>query len=94
MLFFVYHTDRPDAPGVRAATRDAHLAYIANFAALVAGPTLNADTGEMDGSVIVVELPDMDAAKDFVANDPYTKAGLFETSVVKPWKKVIFSNSG
>lgn len=89
MLFFVYHMDKPNALELRMATRDSHLAYIKDFTVLFAGPTMEAGTGTMDGSVIVVELPDADAAETFVAEDPYTKAGLFEKTIVKPWKNVI-----
>ncbi len=70
------------------ATRDVHLAYMKEYPPLVAGPTFN-EAGEMDGSVIILDLPDAAAADAFVANDPYAKAGLFAQSVVKPWKKVI-----
>ena len=40
----------------------------------------------MAGSLIVVEAPDLAAAKAFHADDPYTKAGLYEASSVEPWR--------
>ena len=89
MLYFVYHADRPNALDVRQAARADHLAYIKNFDVRFAGPTLNEATGDMDGSVLIVELPDAAAAHDFAKNDPYARAGLFASSVVKPWKQVI-----
>ncbi len=36
----------------------------------------------------MVDLPDKQAAETFAANDPYAKAGLFESVTIKPWKKV------
>lgn len=89
MLFFVHHVDRPNSLELRKATRDAHLAYMKAFPAVVAGPTLDEVTGDMDGSVIILDLPDIADARAFVANDPYVKAGLFERSLIKPWKQVI-----
>lgn len=89
MLYFIYHKDRPNSLKVRTAARVDHLAYIKNFNVLFAGPTMDEQTGEMDGSVMVVDLPNPDALKTFIENDPYTQAGLFESSVIKPWKQVI-----
>lgn len=89
MLYFIYHVDRPNALEVRTAARVDHLAYIKQFNVLFAGPTIDEETGSMDGSVIVVDLPNSEAVSRFLENDPYTKAGLFEKSVVKPWKQVI-----
>ena len=55
---------------------------------MTAGPLLNdAGTG-MVGSLLVLDLPDRDAADAFAASDPYAKAGLFRSVEVRPWKKV------
>jgi uncharacterized protein YciI len=76
---------------VRKANRDAHLAYIKDGYAdkiVAAGPTLDPDLEGMNGSVFIIELEDMAAAEALTANDPYAKAGLFETVVIRPFKKV------
>ena len=54
----------------------------------MAGLFLNTDE-KMCGSLIVLDVNDMAAAKVWAENDPYYKAGLFETSTLKIWKKVI-----
>ena len=54
----------------------------------MAGPFLDAD-GKMCGSFIILDVNDMAAAKVWAENDPYNKAGLFETVALKIWKKVI-----
>lgn len=46
-------------------------------------------TGEMIGSLIILDVEDMNAAEDWAAQDPYAHAGLFETVELIPWKKVI-----
>ncbi len=90
MLFFIHHQDRKGALGIRQATREAHLAYVNEFKLLAAGPTLDEEDGQMDGSMIIVDVPDRAALDAFIANDPYTQANLFEKTTVKEWKKVIF----
>jgi len=49
------------------------------------GPFLNAQ-GEMEGSMIVIEQPDLAAARNWQTNDPYARAGLFASSELRPWK--------
>ena len=88
-LYMMLCTDKPGALELRKATREAHLAYVAETGCVVqAGPLLDA-AGEMAGSLIVLDLPDMEAAKLWGANDPYAKAGLFDAVRVQEWKKVI-----
>ncbi len=88
-LYMMLCTDKPGALDTRKATREAHLAYVAETGCVVlAGPLLD-DAGEMAGSLIVLDLPDIDAAKAWGALDPYTLAGLFESVRLQEWKKVI-----
>jgi len=82
-------TDKPGALQVRKDNRDAHLAYIKETGVVeMAGPFLDAE-GEMCGSLIVMEVADMEAAEAWAANDPYAKAGLFSDVRLQEWKKVI-----
>ena len=53
-----------------------------------AGPFLD-ETGEMVGSLIVLTVATLDAAKTWAAVDPYAMAGLFQTVTIREWKKVI-----
>jgi hypothetical protein len=43
----------------------------------------------MTGSLLIIDFADRKAAEDFAANDPYNKAGLFESVIIRRWKKVI-----
>ncbi|OSQ40560.1 YciI family protein [Thalassospira mesophila] len=91
MLFYIRCVDKPGHLNVRKANRDAHLAYIKDGYAdkiVAAGPTLDPDLEGMNGSVFIIELEDMTAAETMAANDPYAKAGLFESVVIRPFKKV------
>ena len=81
--------DKPRHLETRKATRDAHLAYIEKTGCVeMAGPLIDAD-GNMCGSLIVLELPDLDAARSWAENDPYAQAGLFDTVELIEWKKVL-----
>ncbi len=80
--------DKAGALQVRLDTRADHLAYIeATGVVEMAGPFL--DGGAMVGSLVVLNVDDLDAAKTWAANDPYAKAGLFASVDIREWKKVI-----
>jgi hypothetical protein len=40
----------------------------------------------MAGSLMIIEAADLDAAKKFSADDPYTKAGLWASVDVRPFR--------
>ncbi|MFZ1469787.1 MAG: YciI family protein [Paracoccaceae bacterium] len=82
-------TDKPGHLEVRKANREAHLSYIAATGVVeMAGPFLD-DAGGMCGSLVMLDVPDLQAAQAWAAADPYAKAGLFESVVIREWKKVI-----
>lgn len=89
MRFAIICTDKPGALQIRLDTRVDHLAYLeATGVVEQAGPFLDG-MGEMCGSLLILDVADIDAAKDWAANDPYAKAGLFEAVTVQAWKRVI-----
>ncbi len=90
MIYVITCVDKPDHGAVRTENRTAHLAYLRALgdALFAAGPTLTDDASSVTGSVIMVDLPDKQAAEAFAANDPYAKAGVFESVTIKAWKKV------
>ena len=86
MLFALTATDRENALVLRMQMRAAHFEYAkATGVVRLGGPFLDVK-GEMAGSMIVFEAADLAAAKEWAANDPYAKAGLFAQSDVRPWK--------
>ena len=81
--------DKPGSIEIRKANREAHLAHIAASGVVeMAGPFLS-ETGEMCGSLIVLEVADLQAAKDWAAADPYAYASLFHSVDIREWKKVV-----
>ena len=89
MRFALICTDKADHLEVRKANRDAHLAYIASTGVVeMAGPFLN-ENGDMNGSLVVLEVPDRAAAEAWAKADPYAVAELFAKVRIEAWKKVI-----
>jgi uncharacterized protein YciI len=54
-----------------------------------AGPILSDDQTKPVGSIVIVECDNLDDAKAIAAEDPYSKAGLFSSVNVHPFKQVI-----
>lgn len=89
MRFALIAKDKPGSLEIRKANRDAHVAYLKSSDAVeMAGPFLD-DTGEMCGSMIVLNLPDMAAAETWAAADPYKAADLFSSVEITAWNKVL-----
>jgi uncharacterized protein YciI len=80
MLYIMVNEDRRDGLALRAATREAHLAYLERHKNIVvlAGATL-AEDGSRTGSVFIINVPRGEAAAKFSAEEPFRKAGLFQT---------------
>lgn len=81
--------DKPGALQIRIDTRSAHLDHITSSGVVeMAGPLLDAQ-GQMCGSLVILDVPDMAAAEAWAAADPYALAGLFASVTLIEWKKVI-----
>ena len=89
MLFALFCTDRPGRSELRAAQRPAHLAFLESRVAELfsAGAALDPD-GKPCGSLLVIEAADRAGAEAFAAADPYAQAGLFESTVIRPFRLV------
>jgi uncharacterized protein len=89
MIFTLICTDNPGAQELRKSTREAHLAYVAETGVVRrAGPFLDA-RGEMNGSLVFIEVADLADAEDWAANDPYARAGLFSSVDIRAWKQTV-----
>ncbi|GGF84025.1 YciI family protein [Mameliella alba] len=89
MLIALIAHDKPGALQIRKDTRDAHLDYLKSTGVVSqAGPLLD-DEGAMIGSLVILDVADKAAAEEWAANDPYARAGLFQSVTLTAWKKVI-----
>ena len=79
--------DKPQSLALRMATREAHLAWVRGRIGelKLGGPFLD-DKGDMAGSLMILEEPDLAAAQAFSAEDPYTKAGLWQSVDIRPFR--------
>lgn len=89
MLIALIARDKPGALQTRLDTREAHIAYLKETGVVSqAGPLLD-EAGGMIGSLIVLDVADLQAARDWADHDPYAQAGLFHSVELIAWKKVI-----
>jgi uncharacterized protein YciI len=92
MLFALICVDRPGSLDLRLATRPTHLAYLETYKdrLVEAGPLLDAD-GRPCGSLLLIDVADRAEAEGFAAGDPYARAGLFESTVIRGYRVVFRS---
>lgn len=85
MLFAIICTYKPGGDVLRKPIRARHLEYmIAALPYTVYGGSLTDDDAKRaTGMVVVVERADRDGALAFIRSEPYYKAGLFESVVVR-----------
>lgn len=95
MLVAIICTDKLGRIELRQSTRPAHLEHLhAHQGKLVeAGPLLDA-AGKPCGSLLLVDMADSAEAEAFAAADPYAKAGLFESVVIRPYRAVFKDGKG
>jgi uncharacterized protein YciI len=88
MLFMAYCLDKAGALTIRMANRPDHVEYLAahNDKLVYAGPLLDHEENMM-GSLLVLDFANRAEMDRFLANDPYAKAGLFQSVAVHGTKK-------
>ncbi len=89
--FHVKAKDKAGALSVRLETREAHLGWIKGKLDQVklAGPMLNETTGDMEGSILIIEAPSKADLEVLLTEDPYAQAGLFESVEITLFKWAI-----
>ena len=98
MWYAILSEDVEDSAALRAGARPAHLARLDELVAqgrvLVAGahPAIDAvepGAAGFSGSLVIAEFPSLQDAEAWAADDPYVAAGVYRTSVVKPFKRAL-----
>ncbi len=88
MLFALICKDKPGALQIRMDTRPNHVAFLNGLndakKLAFAGPFLDSDN-KPNGSLVVIEAADKAEAEKIAGNDPYAKAGLFQSVEIQPW---------
>ncbi|QYR52184.1 YciI family protein [Lysobacter soyae] len=98
MWYILEGFDAPDGLSKRPALREAHLLrarqLLAEGRLLVIGPMPAIDSPDpgpagFSGSLLIAEFDAIEAARDWLAQDPYTTGGVFERTEVRPFNKVL-----
>jgi len=97
MLYAIYSTDTPNSLSARQGARPDHLARLQKLhdqgRLLTAGPLPAIDSNEpgeagFTGSLVIAEFDSLEDAREWAGQDPYISAGVYDNSVVKPYKKI------
>lgn len=98
MLYMIMSQDVPNSLEKRKSARPDHLARLEALKAqgrlVLAGPFPAIDHEEpgengFTGSLVVAEFASLDDAQQWADADPYIDAGVYENTLVKPYKKVL-----
>jgi uncharacterized protein YciI len=91
MAFLVLCMDKPDGLALRKKTRAVHLEYMIRHKARVifGGPLVNDDGDRTVGSLMMLDFSERPAVEAFLGDEPYTRAGLFESVIVRRWRQVV-----
>ncbi|KFZ37964.1 BolA family transcriptional regulator [Shewanella mangrovi] len=98
MWYMISSQDIENSLEKRMSVRPAHLARLQALAdegrLKIAGPHPAIDSenpGEagFTGSLVVAEFDSLEAAQAWAAEDPYVGAGVYASTVVKPFKHVL-----
>lgn len=89
MPFMIETFDKPGTLALRAATRPAHLAFLAAHARLLiaCGGKLDDDGEPLGGGLYIVALESRAEAEAFLAADPLAQAGLFARVEITRWRE-------
>jgi uncharacterized protein YciI len=95
MPYAILAKDKPGSAALRAELRPVHLEHLERYTAkLLAGGAVFADDGTTPvGSLIIFDSEDRGEIDRFMAADPFTKGGLFESVTVYPWRKVYLAGA-
>jgi len=79
MLFVLHLLDKPGSAELRQRVRPEHKVYLAQVADRIAfaGPLLRDDGVTMIGSLLAIDFDSRDAAHAWLAEEPFTRAGLY-----------------
>ncbi len=89
MAYAIITTDKADGAPLRAATRAEHLDYLKSKVHLLiaAGGLLQDDGSPGPGGILLVDTDDRAEAERFLAEDPFTRVGLFQSVTITRWRK-------
>ena len=93
MPYAIQTQDKAGSGKIRADNRVAHIEYLTanKHKLLAAGALIDDDGTGGSGGILIVDTDERKEAERFVAEDPFTKAGLFEKVTITRWRKAFFN---
>lgn len=84
MIYVFRLLDKPGTAELRHRVRPEHKAYLAAAGERIAfaGPLTHDDGTTMIGSLLAIDFPSRDAAHAWLADEPFTRAGLYGSTEV------------
>jgi uncharacterized protein YciI len=84
VIYILHLVDKPDSSELRLRMRPAHKLYLAAVAERIAfaGPLLAEDGQTMLGSLLAIDFVSREAALAWLAEEPFTQAGVYGSSSV------------
>jgi uncharacterized protein YciI len=84
MIYTLILIDKPGAAELRQRVRPEHKAYLGAVADRIAfaGPFTTDDGQTMLGSLLAIDFPSRDAAHAWMADEPFTRAGLYASTSI------------
>lgn len=98
MLYVIFSQDVENSLPLRMKVREAHIARLNELKAqgrlLVAGPNPAIDSENpgdagFTGSTVIAEFDSLEQAQAWADADPYIEGGVYQSVIVKPFKKVL-----
>ena len=98
MWYAIISQDVEDSLPLRTQARQEHLARLKALVdegrLLIAGPHPAVDSDDpgpagFTGSLVVVDFPSLADAQAWADADPYIEAGVYDSVIVKPFKRVL-----
>lgn len=93
MFFSIFIIDKEDSAEQRVPAVEPHRQYIKDHAhkVLAAGATFADDGKTVRGGSYIVDMDTKEEVDEFVAQDPFTLAGIRKEVIVQPWIRACFN---
>lgn len=89
MPFLVETFDKEGHQNVRKSVRDTHLVFLEEHKSklLACGAKLKDNGADIGGGIYIVDVETREEAEEFIREDPFSKADLFEKVSIVRWRK-------
>ena len=90
MFYSVTCFDKPGVVDKRNEVHPAHVQYVKDQGKTVhAGGPFQEDDGTPIGALFILDVPDRETAQRWIDLEPFHKAGLYETVLIRQWVQIV-----